>query len=68
MGSALGMSEEQTMQHLVQHDAKQWAPLPRERILLATLPVVPGASVPPRDPPWDTNWGPHRYGALAPMM
>eukprot|EP00974_Lingulodinium_polyedra_P037493 3596490-Lingulodinium_polyedra.AAC.1 len=62
------MDDGQTAQHLVQLDAKKWAPCPRDRILLATLPAIPGAQPPPRDPPWDPNWGPHRYGALAPMM
>eukprot|EP00974_Lingulodinium_polyedra_P009136 873680-Lingulodinium_polyedra.AAC.1 len=68
MGLALGMDEAQTLLHLVQINAKRWTALPRERILLATLPVLPGKQPPVRDPPWDPSWGPHRYGSMAPMM
>eukprot|EP00974_Lingulodinium_polyedra_P040553 3894826-Lingulodinium_polyedra.AAC.1 len=62
------MDEAQTFQHLVQVDARRWTAVPCERILLATLPVLPGVQPPMRDPPWDPGWGPHRYGSVAPMM
>eukprot|EP00974_Lingulodinium_polyedra_P098312 9528910-Lingulodinium_polyedra.AAC.1 len=68
MGLALGMDEAQTLEHLLQVDAKAWTALPRERILLATLPALPGAQLPERDPPWDPGWGSRRYGSMAPMM
>eukprot|EP00974_Lingulodinium_polyedra_P024536 2374990-Lingulodinium_polyedra.AAC.1 len=42
--------------------------MPRERILLSTMPALPGPQIPARDPPWDHGWGPHGGGGLPPMM
>eukprot|EP00974_Lingulodinium_polyedra_P018173 1759351-Lingulodinium_polyedra.AAC.1 len=42
--------------------------MPRERILLSTVPPAPGLPLALRDSPWDHGWGPHRDGGAAPMV
>eukprot|EP00974_Lingulodinium_polyedra_P022483 2170506-Lingulodinium_polyedra.AAC.1 len=42
--------------------------MPRDRILLSTLPHVPCSYKPGREWPWTPTWAPHNGGKMAPMM
>eukprot|EP00974_Lingulodinium_polyedra_P111362 10771962-Lingulodinium_polyedra.AAC.1 len=57
MGLALGMGEACTLEHLVESDAKALTALPRERILLSTMPAFPGTQLPKRPPPLGLRLG-----------
>eukprot|EP00974_Lingulodinium_polyedra_P097826 9482280-Lingulodinium_polyedra.AAC.1 len=48
MGRAMGMDPDTTTARILRSAARQWAALPRDRILLATLPHVPCSYSPNR--------------------
>eukprot|EP00974_Lingulodinium_polyedra_P116693 11160139-Lingulodinium_polyedra.AAC.1 len=68
MGRALGMDEELTELRLIKSDAGDWTVVPRVRVLLSTLPHLPGPQLPSRASPWAHSWGPRREDKMPPMM
>eukprot|EP00974_Lingulodinium_polyedra_P062862 6068632-Lingulodinium_polyedra.AAC.1 len=56
MGRALGMDASETRDHILESDTRAWTALPRERILISTLPYYPDCVCPVRGSPWDDKW------------
>eukprot|EP00974_Lingulodinium_polyedra_P094407 9150547-Lingulodinium_polyedra.AAC.1 len=54
------MDEELTRSMIVKSDAGDWTAMPRVRVLLSTLPYLPGPQLPERASPWAHLWGPRR--------
>ena len=50
-------------------DAGKWAPFPRKRVFLSSLPwVEPRVWPPRRQAPWDRGWAPRGQGAMPTML
>ena len=67
MATALGDLDD--ARHVLMVDSKAWAPFPRKRMYLSTLPVVPDPSFTParRAASWEGGFAPHWDGGTAPM-
>eukprot|EP00974_Lingulodinium_polyedra_P002082 195617-Lingulodinium_polyedra.AAC.1 len=58
-----------TKGHILESDTKAWTALPRDRMLLSTLPYHPDCVCQVRGSPWDDKWEPVQRGStLGPMM
>eukprot|EP00974_Lingulodinium_polyedra_P110170 10655404-Lingulodinium_polyedra.AAC.1 len=69
MGRTLGMDAGETRNHILESSAKEWTALPRERILLSTLPYYADYVGPIRGSPWDDKWEHIQRGSTpGPMM
>eukprot|EP00974_Lingulodinium_polyedra_P078513 7603167-Lingulodinium_polyedra.AAC.1 len=62
MGRALGLDPGTAAARTVRADARQWAAMPRDRMLLSTLPHVPCSYKLGREWPWTPTWAPHGGG------
>ena len=69
MSLALGVPEDRVEDHLLEVDTIRWAPFPRKRIFISTLPPPSTLGLPSRRPdPWEPGAAPRRDARLGPMM